>query len=231
MNRNLVLAVTAALICVAQVCVAAFSVAAQPMSPGTKFRDCPECPEMIVVPPGTFMMGSPTTEAGRLDFEGPPHHVVIPYAFAVGIYDITRGEFERFAREVSIAKGGCNVISTTPPGYQDKEDATWRNPGFDQTDRDPVVCVSWDDAQAYVTWLNGKVRKAQTLLTTAGPYRLLSEAEWEYAARAGTTAPYFWGVEVGTNHANCRTCDSRWGGKSTFPIKLDFATTTLLLSN
>ena len=156
--------------------------------PGYKFRDCPGCPEMVVVPAGSFMMGSP--EAGRYDDEGPVHRVTIARPFAVGVYEVTFGEWD-----ACVAGGGC--------GGHRLDDWGWGR------GRRPVIYVSWEDAQAYVRWLSGKTGKA---------YRLLSESEWEYVARAGTTTRYWWGDGIGRNRANCDGCGSRWDGKKTAPV-------------
>ena len=143
------------------------------VEPGTTFRDCPKCPEMVVVPPGSFQMGSPESEEGRDNDEGPVHEVTIARPFAVGVYEVTFG-----AWDACVSGGGCT-------GYL---------PGdLDDLRRSPVVRVSWDDAQAYVRWLSGRTGKK---------YRLLSEAEWEYVARAGTTGPYHFGSGLSTSQAN-----------------------------
>ncbi len=146
------------------------------MRPGRVFRDCPECPEMVVVPAGSFMMGSPSSEEGRDDDEGPQHRVTIPAPFAVGKYEVTFAEWD-----ACVAAGGCN-------GYRPDDQGWGRG-------RRPVINVSWDDAKAYVRWLSRK---------TGERYRLLSEAEWEYAARAGTRTSRYWGDDVGAqcDHAN-----------------------------
>ncbi len=161
---------------------------------GETFRECPACPEMVVVPAGSFMMGSPSSEKGRYDFEGPVHSVTIAEPFAVGVYEVTRGEFARF-----VSATGHDPVSscwTWESGeWESRSGRNWRSPGFSQTDRDPVVCVSWDDARAYVAWLSEK---------TGEEYRLLSEAEWEYAARAGTTTRYSWGESAS---GQCRYAD------------------------
>lgn len=178
--------------------------------PGVTFRDCAECPEMIVIPKGTFLMGSPPTEVGRNENEGPQHKVSVR-RFAAGIYPVTRAEYAAFVRETRRPQdGGCTVWRTGMPA--DEKDALfkdsskdWSNPGFKQTDRDPAVCVSWDDAQAYVRWLNGKLCGSQKITTCpkgAGRYRLLTEAEWQYSARGGTTTPYYWGDRVTHDNAN-----------------------------
>jgi formylglycine-generating enzyme required for sulfatase activity len=117
------------------------------------FRECKDCPEMVVVPAGRFTMGSPSGEKERASDEGPQHVVTIGKAFAVGKFHVTRDQFAVFATETGFAAhSGCD----------------WRNPDFTQEGSHPVVCVSWDDANAYANWLAKKTGK---------PYRLLSEAE------------------------------------------------------
>ena len=175
---------------------------------GTVFRDCPDCPEMVVVPAGSFKMGSPGDEEGRNDDESPVHGVTISRAFAVGRYEVTRSEFGRFVSATGRSmSGGCRVW--TGKGWRTEGDRSWRSPGFGQTERDPVVCVSWNDAKAYVKWLSAKTGKE---------YRLLSESEWEYAARAGSSTRYSWGDGIGRNRANCRVCGSRWDYERTAPV-------------
>ena len=160
--------------------------------PVRRFRDCDECPQMVVLPAGSFEMGSPESEEGRDDDEGPAHRVEIGEALAVGAYEVTREEYGVFVSETGHAGGpGCYVW--TSGKWEEREDVGWRNPGYSQTGRDPVVCVNWYDAQAYVEWLRGK---------TGEEYRLLSEAEWEYAARAGTRTQYSFGDEITPSDAN-----------------------------
>ena len=150
---------------------------------GQRFRDCPGCPEMVVVPAGSYEMGSPMSEVGRQENEGPVHRVTIAQPFAVGVYEVTRGEFRRFVEATGYSAG--NSCGTFENGKESRRpDRHWRNPGFPQTDQHPVVCVSWKDAQAYVQWLSKETGRA---------YRLLSEAEWEYVARAGTGTARYWG--------------------------------------
>ena len=114
---------------------------------GHRFRDCPECPEMVVVPAGSYEMGSPASEAGRSDAEGPVHLVTIAQPFAVGVYEVTRGEFGRFVEATGYSMGNSCEITIN-------KKSNWLNPGFRQGEREPVVCVSWADAQAYVHWLS-----------------------------------------------------------------------------
>ena len=142
---------------------------------GDTFRDCATCPEMVVVPSGSFMMGSPEEERYRDENEGPQHRVTISKPFAVGKHEVTVGQFEEF------------VNKTKHPSSE------WRNPIFKQSANHPVVNVSWEDAQTYVYWLSTK---------TGQNYRLLSEAEWEYVARAGTTTAYHFGPIILGNQAN-----------------------------
>jgi formylglycine-generating enzyme required for sulfatase activity len=150
-------------------------------------------PDMIRIPAGRFLMGSPAEEAGRDVTEGPQLAVAIPADFALGKFEVTVGEFRRFVeatgyRTQAEKVGGCFS------GQGKQEGATWRDPGFRRPpgDRHPVVCVSWKDAVAYADWLSAQ---------TGARYRLPSEAEWEYAARANTTTSRFWGDDPG---AACR---------------------------
>jgi formylglycine-generating enzyme required for sulfatase activity len=163
--------------------------AAAALTPGATFRECAAvCPEMIVIPAGAFTMGSPASEPDRKADEGPQHQVVIAKPFAVSIYDVTFDDWD-----ACVKVGGC-------PDYSD---------GGMGRGRKPMVHVTWDDAQNYVAWFS---------LMTGAPYRLLSEAEWEYAARAGTTTPYYWGAEIGKRNANCVTCGSAWDDQQTSPV-------------
>jgi formylglycine-generating enzyme required for sulfatase activity len=166
---------------------------------GGTFRDCVDCPEMAVIPAGHFVMGSSAAEkawaasevgsAEGVADEAPQHTVSLP-SFAMGKYDVTRGEYAAFVRETGHSAGdGCGRDSYK---WAKLPELTWQHPGFNQTDRDPVVCVSWQDAKAYVAWLNGKVRE-KSGASGHGRYRLPSESEWEYAARAGTSTRFWWG--------------------------------------
>ena len=146
--------------------------AANTMQRGRVFRDCPECPEMVVVPSGSFMMGSPANEAGRSDDEGPQRRVTIAKPFAVGKFEVTFAEWD-----ACVSAGGC----------KHKPETSWGR--F----RQPVMNVSWDDTKSYTAWLSSKTGKT---------YRLLTESEWEYAARAGTTTPFATGPTIGTEQAN-----------------------------
>jgi formylglycine-generating enzyme required for sulfatase activity len=142
-------------------------------------RDLDITPPMIVVSAGEFMMGSPSGE-GHGE-EHPQHKVMIKNRFEVGIAPITRGEFASF-------------IDATNYMIDERPDRSWRNPGFDQEDDHPVVCVNWHEAQAYVAWLRKQ--------SSGKAYRLLSEAEWEYCCRAGTTSAYSTGESITPAQAN-----------------------------
>jgi len=156
--------------------------AAKEMRPGKAFKDCADCPEMVILPAGSFEMGSPASEAGRQDSESPQHRVSIR-SFAAGKLEVTRGQFAAFVKDSG--HNASNECYTFEGGkYEKRSGRNWQNPGYSQADSHPVVCVNWDDAKAYVAWLSRKTGKN---------YRLLSEAEWEYAARAGTSTARYWG--------------------------------------
>jgi len=189
--------------------VSAPSSATSHRGPGTAFRDCPDCPEMVVIPAGQFTMGSSSSEqlwaashgatAEAVADESPQHSVSLR-SFALGKFDVTRGEYAAFVQATGYSAGdGCGRNGEK---WIKQAGVSWRNPGLKQTARDPVVCVSWQDAQAYVSWLNGKVRRGVST-SDIGPYRLPSEAEWEYAARAGTTTRFWWSDNdaVAADHA------------------------------
>ena len=159
--------------------------AADRWAPGTVFRDCADCPEMVVLPAGRFRMGC---VSGRdcQDQERPLHNVAVS-SFALGKYEVSFEEYESFSRATG----------------RDRPD----DQGWGRGDR-PVMNVSWNDAAAYVAWLSDE---------TGEEYRLPSESEWEYAARAGTTTRYNWGQDIGRNRANCAGCGSRWDADQTAP--------------
>ena len=186
------------------------------LEPGRRFRDCAQCPEMVVVPAGSYMMGSPTSEEGRQDDEGPVHRVTIPEPFAVGVHEVTRGEFARFVRATGYVTGNsCVTWDNDARQTVDKPGLTWRNPGFSQTDAHPVVCASWDDAQAYARWLGRE---------TGQRYRLLSESEWEYVARAGTRTARYWGESTSgqCRHANGADATAKRQGLDLTPVVSDW---------
>ncbi len=164
----------------------------QEMSVAAEFKNCAECPAMVVIPSGRFTMGSPPHEDERDAEEDPQHTVTIDSDFAVGKFEVTRSQYAKFVTETGHSDGdGCRYFS----GREWKTDAShsWRDPGFEQTDNHPVVCVNWDDAKAYLSWLSIK---------TSETYRLITEAEWEYAARAGTTTRFHFGDSISSSQAN-----------------------------
>jgi formylglycine-generating enzyme required for sulfatase activity len=159
------------------------------LEPQASFRECTRaCPEMIVLSAGTFTMGSPPTEQGHYDNEGPQREIMIAKRFAVSKFDVTFADWD-----ACVSLGGCHQVSDSGMGYDTK----------------PVINISWDDAQQYVAWLSKMTGKH---------YRLLTEAEWEYAARGGGTTAYYWGEEIGKRNANCNGCGSRWEGELTAPV-------------
>ena len=164
---------------------------------GETFGDCPSCPEMVVIPAGEFRMGSPGSEQGRFDDEGPQHPVRVE-RFALGRYEVTRGEYAAFAAATGRDENGCYAFDGDA-GFGWSDRASWRSPGFSQTDEHPAVCVSWDDARAYARWLRGE---------TGRNYRLPSESEWEYAARGGTTMSRYWGDGSSGQCGNANGADS-----------------------
>jgi formylglycine-generating enzyme required for sulfatase activity len=146
------------------------------------FRDCTGCPEMVVIPPGEFTPGSSNGGFGPTYGEGAQRPVAIPKGISIGKYEVTKAQFARFVRETGHStSGGCFVWNGK---YEQDASKDWRNPGFAQTGNEPVVCVNWSDAKAYTGWLTKKSGKT---------YRLPSESEWEYAARAGMQTARPWG--------------------------------------
>jgi formylglycine-generating enzyme required for sulfatase activity len=161
-------------------------------TPGTTLRDCDDCPELVIVPSGRFTMGSSESEVGRWPTEGPQRSIVMPAPFAVGRYAITRDQFEAFVNATGYLYGdGCQVEHNGT--WLLRREINYRAPGFPQDGRHPAVCISWDDAKAYVAWLSSKTGKN---------FRLLTEAEREYVTRAGNTTPYWWGSSLRPDWAN-----------------------------
>jgi formylglycine-generating enzyme required for sulfatase activity len=160
----------------------------------TTFRDCRDCPAMVVIPAGSFVMGSPADEPARDPDEGPQRRITFARAFAISRLAITRGQFAAFVRATHRAvRPGCYADFASPGTWSVVPTLTWRDPGYAQGPRDPVVCVNFADIDAYIGWLNAK--------THAG-YRLISEAEYEYGARAGATTRYPWGDTITHDQAN-----------------------------
>jgi len=162
------------------------SFASEPKS----FQDCADCPEMVTISAGAFYMGTPdsvTQKEGvktkRAKRERPVYSVRIKQAFALGKYEVTRRQYAAFIKDTGYtAPGGCKYW--TGDKFEIADDKGWQDPGYPQADDHPAVCISWNDATAYTKWLATKTGRA---------YRLPSEAEWEYAARAGSGTARFWG--------------------------------------
>src|SRR6202048_149526 len=157
------------------------------LRPKAEFKECTDCPTMIVVPAGTFTMGSPNRT--NPPYEPPQHRVEIAKPFAVAKFALTFDEWD-----ACVAQNGCVAVTNES--------------GWGRGAR-RVINVSWDDAQHYVTWLR---------LLTGKLYRLLTEAEFEYAARGGTQTNYPWGDDIGEANANCNGCGSQWDNKQTAPV-------------
>jgi formylglycine-generating enzyme required for sulfatase activity len=160
------------------------------LKPGDSFKECASnCPEMIVVPAKSFIMGSSKSEPGHEAREEPQHEVGVPQPLAISKNEMTFAEWDDCANY-----GDCEP---------DKDDG-----GFGRGDQ-PLINVSWVDAQRYAAWLSKMTGKT---------YRLLSEAEYEYAARGGSQTAYPWGDTIGKNNADCTTCGSRWDNKQPAPV-------------
>ncbi len=149
--------------------------------PGLRFKDCRDCPQMLVVNGGMFDMGSPDSEPGRWDNEGPVHSVALP-TYAIGVYEVS---FDDWA--ACVGDGGCD-------GYEPNDHAWGRG-------QRPVINISWHEAVAFTDWLSAE---------TGVRYRLATGAEWEYAARAGSSTAFPWGDDVGDGRAVCRDCGTHW---------------------
>ena len=163
---------------------------------GRVFRDCDTCPAMVVLPAGSFVMGS---DDGDED-ERPLHRVTIEKPFAVGKYEVTLGQFRSFVQQTGHDMGEKEGLFGLPapdscesPRMFAVKSVSWRAPGYNQDNRSPAVCVNWNDAATYAAWLSKKTGK---------PYRLLSEAEWEYAARATTRSAFHFGEYLSPDRAN-----------------------------
>jgi len=159
-----------------------------PVATTAEVRDCAACPAMVIIPSGTFLLGGVDegNEADRARGELPALPVTMTRPFAIGKFEVTVAEFRVFVDAAQYhSEGDCRT--TNAGAWARLSDRSWRNPGFTnpQTDLEPVVCVSWDDARAYVDWLSKLTGKV---------YRLPSETEWEYAARGGTSTPRYFGA-------------------------------------
>jgi formylglycine-generating enzyme required for sulfatase activity len=164
---------------------------------------------MVWIPAGSFRMGD--IQGGGHDNEQPVHEVSVGQ-FAMGKYEVTVGEFRKFVNATGYqtdAEKQNSCWTTKDGGSSSQEGANWQNLNFSQNDNHPVTCVSWNDGTAYAEWLSNQTGKQ---------YRLPTEAEWEYAARAGTETEYWWGNEIGSNNANCYSCGSQWDYKQTATV-------------
>ena len=155
--------------------------------PGQKFRDCSDCPELVVIPVGEFLMGE---KNGGMAKDSVATRVIIEKSFAISRFEITFASWD-----ACVIDGGCGA-------YKPFDEGWGRNTR-------PVINVNWYDAQKYIDWLTQK---------TGRIYRLPSEAEWEFGARAGSTTAYWWGAEVGINQAVCQDCGSIFDGEKTAPV-------------
>lgn len=153
--------------------------------PGTVFKDCKVCPEMVVVPKGLFILGMGATDKRAT----PPTRISVKKPFAIGRYEVTWDQWEACR-----ADGGCLF---------DPDDHKWGKGNR------PVINVDLPRVENYIKWLSKK---------TGHTYRLPTEAEWEYAHRAGTTTDFWWGEEAGKGKANCKDCGTKWSAKMTAPV-------------
>jgi sulfatase modifying factor 1 len=169
-----------------------------------RLRDCADCPPLVSVPAGSFIMGTHGDgPSGGLASETPAHGVTFRSRFALEQTEVTRGQFAAFVKETGYQAAGCVVFDGT--SWVLDRSRSWRDPGFFQDDEHPVVCVSRQDADAYLKWLSDK----------AGvPYRLPSESEWEYAARAGNADAYVWGADQTAACVHANVADASLMGKS-----------------
>lgn len=173
------------------------------------FRDV-RGPELVVMPSGNFKMGDLTGNGMANERPATTESIARPY----GITDteITVADFRKFVNDTAYVteaekNGSCAVLQNGMPKFNDS--LNWRNPGFSQAEMSPVVCVSLNDAQAYTQWLTQK---------SGFDYNIPTEAQWEYAARAGTETDFWWGNDVGFGKANCRNCGSDWSNQRTAPV-------------
>jgi formylglycine-generating enzyme required for sulfatase activity len=176
---------------------AALARAEAEMRPGKVFKDCPDCPELVILPAGSFTMGS--SKGGD---ESPAHSVTIRQPFALGKTEITRGQFAAFVNATSYDAGNeCYVFEGAK--WEKRSGRNWRNPGYQQDDSHPVACINWNDAKAYAEWLSRKTGKS---------YHLPTEAEWEYACRAGGQHEY-----CGSDNIDSIAWYGRKNGDTTHP--------------
>ena len=165
--------------------------------------------EMVIIEGGSFDMGSPPDEETRRPDEGPVHEVAVG-SFYLSKYEVTVGQFKAFRQATGYltdaeTRDGAQVFREGT--WQTRPDANWSNPYFPQTDDQPATCISWNDASAYCAWLSEAAAKK---------YRLPTEAEWEYACRAGTRTRHYWGDDGVQSHEYVNTADQ--SAKRSFPL-------------
>jgi formylglycine-generating enzyme required for sulfatase activity len=166
---------------------------------GQPFKDCRDCPQMVIVPAGSFVMGATPDEEVASPREDQVRGAIAT-PFAVGRFAVTRGEFAAFVASTGHeTDGDCHRIAEP----KREAERNWRSPGFAQDDRHPVVCVNWNDARAYAAWISS---------VTGKNYRLLSEAEREYVTRVGSVTPFWWGSTISTGQANYNGNITHGGG-------------------
>lgn len=178
--------------------------------PGAVFRDAQDCPEVVVIPPGKYLMGSPEDDPGRYTSESPMHEVTIGYSFAVARSPVTRGEWRRYlAQSGRTGSTGAWDWNAAAYRWERKPEYSFSNPGYSQEDSHPVVCVTWTEANRYAVWMSGK---------TGHRYRLLSESEFEYIQRAGSQTSYFWGDKAEDMHPYTRKRSADGELTGTWPV-------------
>ncbi len=161
-------------------------VAERALKPGDRFKECDNCPEMVVIPQGEFVMGSQSTDPGHEPDEMPTRKVVMGSRIAIARYPVTVDEFDTFVTVTGYRPApGCRVFQSG--GWIEQRQLSFRDPGFRQTGNHPVVCVNWNDAKAYTDWMSSRQR---------AEYRLPTEAEREYATRGGTRTLFWWGDRI-----------------------------------
>ena len=189
---RIILMFVSALLSVTTASVATASGATAKSAP-REFTDCADCPPMVVVPAGKFMMGispemEPTSHSNSAKGRSAPvHQVTFAKPFAMGKYPVTVAEFRKFVDETGYQTPDSCYNQHAIDGHMIYENArgySWRSPGYPINDKHPVVCITWEDATAYTMWLSKK---------TGHKYSLPSESQYEYAARGGTSTLYFWG--------------------------------------
>ncbi len=193
-------------VCSAFICHGSFDVRNVAAESLESFKDCADCPEMVHIPAGAFVMGTTLKDLSSAgvpepfaSYQTPAQEVELTSAFAVGKYPVTKAEYFAFVRSTNRKEQAtCWSWNIAVDKYEQQNGLTWTDPGFPQTNRDPAVCVSWNDAKAYVDWLSQ---------ITGASYRLPSESEREYVTRAGAITAWPWGEELTAICANANVSD------------------------